>query len=140
MTALVLSYMSGPEDGRTIAIEVEDKISVVTIGRSIESTICIADDPDASRRHARIVRRDDGWWLEDLSSANGTFIGEFAHARKISTPARLLPGLIFRTGLTRFRLEKEGFQFDKLTMAANISDGLTENSHGYSASELIVQR
>lgn len=131
MTTLVLSYMSGPEDGRTIGIPAEDMNSVVTIGRSIESTVCIADDPDASRRHARIVRRDDGWWLEDLSSANGTFIGEFAHARKISTPARLLPGQIFRTGLTRFRLEPDGFQVDKLTMAANISDGLAESAHGY---------
>ncbi len=130
MTTLVLSYMSGPEDGRTIAIPVEDENSVVTIGRSIESTICIADDPDASRRHARIVCRDDTWWLEDMSSANGTFVGEFAQARKISTAARLLPGQIFRTGLTRFRFEKEGFQVCKLTMAANISDGLAESAHG----------
>lgn len=35
-----------------------------------------ADDPEAkiSRRHARIVRRADGYSIEDLNSTNGTFV------------------------------------------------------------------
>jgi len=28
-----------------------------------------------SRRHAALVRRRDGWWVEDLGSRNGTFCG-----------------------------------------------------------------
>ncbi len=28
-----------------------------------------------SRRHAALVRRQDGWWVEDLGSRNGTFCG-----------------------------------------------------------------
>lgn len=44
-----------------------------------------ADDPEAkvSRRHARIVRRDEQYLIEDLGSTNGTFINR---------GRRLLPG------------------------------------------------
>src|SRR5437016_5298843 len=30
------------------------------------------DDPDVSRQHARLTLRDDGIWLTDLGSTNGT--------------------------------------------------------------------
>ena len=44
-----------------------------------------ADDPEAkvSRRHARIMRRSDKYFIEDLGSTNGTFINR---------GRRLLPG------------------------------------------------
>jgi FOG: FHA domain len=44
-----------------------------------------AFDPDAkvSRRHARIIRRDRGYFIEDLGSTNGTFVNR---------GRRLLPG------------------------------------------------
>ena len=44
-----------------------------------------SDDPEAkvSRRHARIMRRNDKYFLEDLGSTNGTFINR---------GRRLLPG------------------------------------------------
>lgn len=44
-----------------------------------------AFDPDAkvSRRHARILRRDRGYFIEDLGSTNGTFVNR---------GRRLLPG------------------------------------------------
>ena len=42
--------------------------------------------------------------LEDLGSSNGSFIGEFQIARKVSAPAAIKDGEIFRVGLTRLRL------------------------------------
>lgn len=123
ISPLILTYMSGPDDGRTEVVAADSINAIVTIGRLPDCTISIVSDPDASRRHARIFRRDGEWWLEDLGSANGTFIGEFAQSQKISAPVKLLPGQIFRIGLTRFRLEKEGYQVRHLMMVAQATKG-----------------
>ena len=51
-----------------------------TIGRSARSDICIAD-AFASRLHAEIRQEGDGYWLQDLGSANGTrYNGTFIKA------------------------------------------------------------
>ena len=42
-----------------------------TIGRSARSDICIPD-AFASRLHAEVRKEGDGFWLQDLGSANGT--------------------------------------------------------------------
>jgi len=47
----------------------------LTIGR-LEDCDIVIDSPKASRKHARIVRSDDGWTLEDLTSANGCFVAD----------------------------------------------------------------
>ncbi len=43
------------------------------VGRGAECEIRI-DDPDVSRRHARLVLREDGLLVEDLGSKNGTLV------------------------------------------------------------------
>ena len=45
----------------------------ITIGRGPENAIPLRD-PAVSRSHARIVRRDGDWMIEDLDSQNGTFV------------------------------------------------------------------
>ena len=42
-----------------------------TIGRSARSDVCIPD-AFASRLHAEVRLEGDGYWLQDLGSANGT--------------------------------------------------------------------
>lgn len=42
-----------------------------TIGRSARSDVCIPD-AFASRLHAEVRKEGDGYWLQDLGSANGT--------------------------------------------------------------------
>ena len=45
----------------------------LTIGRSAGNDLVMAD-PEVSRRHIRIVRRADGFAVEDTGSTNGTFV------------------------------------------------------------------
>lgn len=105
-TQLTLTRMSGPLDGEVLQVPAGAALSQgVTFGRQPPSTILLSDDPEVSRLHARLSLRDGGWWLEDLRSANGTFVGEFAHSVRISAAVRLPYGQIFRVGRTRFRLE-----------------------------------
>lgn len=115
METLIVTHMSGSDDGRSEVIDVGRSGAVATIGRLAGCSICIPGDPDASRQHARLSFHDGGWWLEDLGSANGTFIGEFEQSHRISSAEKILPGQIFRVGLTRLRLEKDDCQASNQT-------------------------
>jgi phosphoserine phosphatase RsbU/P len=56
-------------DGKTEMVELS-KLRT-TIGRSARSDLCIPD-AFASRLHAEVRHEGDGYWLQDLGSANGT--------------------------------------------------------------------
>ncbi len=64
----------------------------VLIGRADDSTLVLTDDY-ASEKHARIARRGDDWYVEDLGSTNGTYLdrGKVTTAVKvpIATPVRI---------------------------------------------------
>ena len=64
----------------------------VLIGRADDSTLVLTDDY-ASEKHARISRRGDDWYVEDLGSTNGTYLdrGKVTTAVKvpIATPVRI---------------------------------------------------
>ncbi len=99
---LNLTRMSGPLDGQSLHLETE----VVTFGRQPDCTVILADDPEMSRLHARMYWSQGGWWLEDMGSSNGTFVGEFGQSQRIAGAVRLAVGQIFRVGRSRFRLEE----------------------------------
>ena len=46
----------------------------VLIGRGAECTIR-SEDPQVSRQHARVIWDAGNWWIEDLNSANGVYVG-----------------------------------------------------------------
>jgi hypothetical protein len=75
--------------------------SGVLLGRNPECTL-VLDDDFASGRHARIYRKDDGWFVEDLGSTNGTYLG----TSKLTEPMPLEVGSTLRIGKTIFELRK----------------------------------
>jgi pSer/pThr/pTyr-binding forkhead associated (FHA) protein len=95
-----LEYLSGPKDG-VIARFTQ---SLVTIGRGEDMDIRIEHDRTASRRHARISREGDSYYLEDLGSTNGTFL----NGRRITRKTLLTPGAPFRVGRSWFCVVVEG--------------------------------
>jgi len=101
---LILTFMRGSRDGEVVQLETAGSPPSVSIGREAPCEAVISDDPDLSRRHARIFWNGSAWMLEDLNSSNGTFIGEFQAASRLSAPAAIRDGQIFRVGLTRLRL------------------------------------
>jgi pSer/pThr/pTyr-binding forkhead associated (FHA) protein len=73
----------------------------VLLGRNPECTL-VLDDDFASGRHARIFRRDGGWFVEDLGSTNGTYMGSSRLTE--ATPVEV--GSTLRIGKTIFELRK----------------------------------
>ena len=101
---LTLNFMSGSCDGEVVQLETSGAPPSISIGRGELCELVISDDPDLSRHHARLFWNGSSWMLEDLDSSNGTFIGEFQAARRLSEPTAIKDGEIFRVGLTRLRL------------------------------------
>lgn len=71
----------------------------VLIGRANDSTLVLTDDY-ASTRHARISRQDGVWFVEDLGSTNGTYLGQ----RKLDGPVPMEMGVPVRIGKTVLEL------------------------------------
>jgi len=69
----------------------------LTIGKSSSSDIVLRDDDYVSREHAQVVQRDNGFFIEDLDSSNGTFI-------RIQRPVALADGdeILVGTHILRF--------------------------------------
>jgi phosphoserine phosphatase RsbU/P len=59
----------------------------LVVGRSAECDLTISDR-FMSRRHARLFKQDDAWWLEDLGSRNGSMV----NGRLAEEPVRLAIG------------------------------------------------
>ena len=100
----------GPRTGRLVVVksphlmEGEDfalNSAQLTIGRGRQNDISIAQDEYASARHARFEPRQDGVWVQDLGSTNGTYL----NGARLDRPRRLTQGDIVRVGETDLRFE-----------------------------------
>jgi hypothetical protein len=71
----------------------------ITIGRLPENDI-VLEDADASRRHGRFVRNYSGYHVEDLGTANGTFVND----ERLDDPRQLANKDVIKIGevLIRF--------------------------------------
>ena len=57
---------------KTRRVELSD--GVTTIGRAEGNSVRLRHDRRVSRRHAQITAREDGYWLSDLTTRNGTTV------------------------------------------------------------------
>jgi pSer/pThr/pTyr-binding forkhead associated (FHA) protein len=73
----------------------------ILIGRGNDAAIRL-DDDYVSTRHARIAASGDQWFVEDLGSTNGTYIGSV----RITQPTTISLGTQVRIGKTILELRK----------------------------------
>lgn len=90
-----LRHVSNGNGGQVVEITDED----LTIGKSNDCGLVIANDEYVSRRHARIFQANEMLFLEDLNSSNGTFL-------RPRRPIILEAGDEILIGTSLFRLEE----------------------------------
>jgi pSer/pThr/pTyr-binding forkhead associated (FHA) protein len=95
---LYLRIIEPPQhEGQTFDLDDE-----LTIGRSPGCGVPTPDDIYTSTLHARLFRKNDQLWIEDLGSTNGTFV----NSEKISQAQRLGKGDVLQVGSTVYEVAK----------------------------------
>ena len=92
-----LRVIEGPLVGSHMDISSLDE---VVMGRSPQCTVVVGDD-FAAARHARLFKQGSEWFVEDLDSRNGTFVGGY----RIDQPERVNSNSDIKIGRTIVRLE-----------------------------------
>ena len=92
-----LVVTSGPLTGTTLPLG----SSAILIGRAASCTL-VLDDDYSSSRHARIFPQDGGWFVEDLGSTNGTFVGR----DRVTEPVPVRVGAQVRVGQSVLELQR----------------------------------
>ena len=88
-----LTMTAGPRSGTSFLLDQTDETQ---IGRGTDCDIILVD-PLCSRVHAQLLQEDDGWWVRDAGSRNGTYL----NGQKVER-GRLTVGATFRVGSTEF--------------------------------------
>ncbi|MCT2088889.1 MULTISPECIES: FHA domain-containing protein FhaB/FipA [Micrococcus] len=86
-----LEVTEGPLSGQVIDLHGEP----LMLGRAQEADL-VLDDDYVSGRHARLFPQGSRWFLEDLGSTNGTYVGGSQLARTVAVD----PGTPIRIGKT----------------------------------------
>ena len=92
-----VAIVDGANAGETASLD----DAPLLIGRGSDAAIRL-DDDYVSTRHARIAASDDQWFVEDLGSTNGTYVG----SSRISQPTAISLGTRIRIGKTILELRK----------------------------------
>lgn len=83
---------------------------LLTIGRDPACDLCIVD-ASVSRRQAQIVRQQDGYYITDLESSNGTHV----NGNPLTAPHVLALGDVVRFGSIEFRVATVGGPHSSIT-------------------------
>ncbi|MGZ4495261.1 MAG: FHA domain-containing protein FhaB/FipA [Nocardioides sp.] len=92
-----VAITEGANAGETISLD----LAPLLIGRGSDAAIRL-DDDYVSTRHARIASSSDQWFVEDLGSTNGTYVG----SSRLTQPVAISLGTQIRIGKTTLELRK----------------------------------
>ena len=94
MADAFIKILGGPRQGLNVPLSLTEPLIV---GRKRGDLIL--NDPLASGKHAKIYPRDNGWFIQDLNSTNGTLVDG-----RLIREAALRPGVEITIGNTRMAL------------------------------------
>ena len=92
-----LQVVSGPNSGQSVPLSDQP----ILLGRGTDAAIRL-DDDYVSTRHARFATNGEQWFVEDVGSTNGTYLG----SQRITTPLPIGIGIPVRLGKTIVELRK----------------------------------
>lgn len=92
-----LQVVDGPNAGQSVPLS----DGPILLGRGTDAAIRL-DDDYVSTRHARFATNGEQWFVEDLGSTNGTYLG----SQRITTPIPIGLGIQVRLGKTIVELQK----------------------------------
>jgi pSer/pThr/pTyr-binding forkhead associated (FHA) protein len=96
-TPTAVAIVEGGNKGEVVSLDG----APLLIGRGNDAAIRL-DDDYVSTRHARIASSGDQWYVEDLGSTNGTYVG----SSRISQPTSISLGTQIRIGKSILELRK----------------------------------
>ena len=92
-----LVVTEGPNQGQVVPLHLQP----ILMGRGSDAALRL-DDDYVSTRHARIATNGEQWFVEDLGSTNGTYLG----SQRVTTPTPIAVGTPVRLGKTVVELRK----------------------------------
>lgn len=92
-----LQVVDGPNAGQSVPL---GDVPIL-LGRGTDAAIRL-DDDYVSTRHARFATNGEQWFVEDLGSTNGTYLG----SQRITSPVPIGLGIAVRLGKTIVELRK----------------------------------
>jgi signal transduction histidine kinase len=98
-----INVVGGKLRGKEFQVDSND----ITIGRSKDADIYL-DDPMLSRKHCRVFYANKKWFLEDLSSTNGSWLG----GCNVESQAELPCNTSFRVGDSVLQLRPKNAEKD----------------------------
>jgi len=112
----MLRGVSGPTFGKTYAM-----VGTLTLGRNTDCDISIASD-EISRHHAKLQVVPDGVMIEDLGSANGTFVNN----QRVHGATLLKAGDELRVDTIRFMLMSPSMDMHQAAAASARAEAPTQ--------------
>lgn len=103
----ILRGVSGPTFGKTYAM-----VGTLIVGRNSDCGVCIPTD-EISRQHAKLQVVPDGVMVEDMGSANGSFVNN----QRVHAGTLLKPGDELRLDTVRFLLMSPGMDAPAIATA-----------------------